>query len=81
MFSKENFEIGEGIGIGEGVPDKLEPKKGRRSKTGIRQLGILGWIGEKEPCEIIKYNSLWKRTIINLYFPNNTAANYMKTIC
>ena len=42
MFSKENFEIGEGIGIGEGVPDKLEPKEGRRSKTGIRQLGILG---------------------------------------
>ena len=26
------------LGMGEGVPDKLEPKKGRRSKTGIRQV-------------------------------------------
>lgn len=26
------------LGMGEGVPDKLEPKKGRRSKIGIRQV-------------------------------------------
>ena len=26
------------LGIGEGVPDKLEPKKGRRSKSGTRQV-------------------------------------------
>lgn len=26
------------LGMGEGIPDKLEPKKGRRSKIGIRQV-------------------------------------------